>query len=181
MRIHTGEKPYKCNFPNCNKSFNEKGNLKTHYRIHTGEKPFKCNYPNCNAAFKAKGHLNAHMKTHNKIKNFKCNICGSFFSRSNTLKKHYNIHFKKDNFICFFPHCNLELSDVNKFFFHLEEHLNFIFNNDENHNYFNEISFLQKDFILHFIYFLYINETIIKLNINFCDSFVDCLNILNNF
>ena len=186
LRIHTGEKPYKCNFPNCNKSFNEKGNLKTHYRIHTGEKPFKCNYPNCNSAFKAKGHLNAHMKTHNKIKNFKCKICGSCFSRSNTLKKHYKIHLNKDNCKCFYPNCNFQFNDVDKLLLHLEEHLNFIYNKDDyydynNNNLFDKISLFQKDLFLHFIYFLYINEIIIKLNINFCNSFIDCLNNFKQF
>ncbi len=31
---HSKVKPYVCNFPNCNKTFIEKGNLKTHLRVH---------------------------------------------------------------------------------------------------------------------------------------------------
>jgi uncharacterized Zn-finger protein len=33
-RVHSGEKPYKCDFAGCGKSFSESGNLNIHKRIH---------------------------------------------------------------------------------------------------------------------------------------------------
>lgn len=47
MRTHTGEKPYKCDYPGCSRAFTQSGQLKTHQRLHAGEKPFVCPAHGC--------------------------------------------------------------------------------------------------------------------------------------
>lgn len=63
MRIHTGEKPYTCTHEGCNKTFTHKSGLNSHIKIHTGEKPYVCTYEGCNASFPSNGNLQRHIKT----------------------------------------------------------------------------------------------------------------------
>ncbi|XP_026670719.1 cell wall transcription factor ACE2-like isoform X2 [Ceratina calcarata] len=64
QRIHTvpGEKPYQCQWPECEWRFARSDELTRHYRKHTGAKPFKCAV--CERSFARSDHLALHMKRH---------------------------------------------------------------------------------------------------------------------
>ena len=65
-RAHTGEKPYKCDWPGCNKSYKMSSNLTPHMLTHTGEKPYKCDWPTCKKRFTYPQHLKRHKFTHQR-------------------------------------------------------------------------------------------------------------------
>ena len=62
MRIHSGERPYKCHV--CSRGFADSSTLTKHLRIHTGEKPYQCKM--CEMRFSQSGNLSRHMRVHRR-------------------------------------------------------------------------------------------------------------------
>ena len=63
MRIHTGERPFKCRVVGCGKTFSQSGNLKSHMLSHTGERPYSCQVVGCGYRATRRSHLKDHMRT----------------------------------------------------------------------------------------------------------------------
>ncbi|CAD6968695.1 unnamed protein product [Tilletia controversa] len=89
---HTTERPYKCDFPGCNKAFSVAGSLTIHKRTHSGEKPFKCPFEGCDKAFAESSNLSKHVRVHTGARPFICSECGHGFARPDGLERHKKVH-----------------------------------------------------------------------------------------
>ncbi|KAF8514254.1 hypothetical protein BU17DRAFT_26562, partial [Hysterangium stoloniferum] len=53
---------YGCHY--CGKLFNRPSSLKIHHNTHTGEKPFACSFPGCDRHFSVMSNMRRHARTH---------------------------------------------------------------------------------------------------------------------
>ncbi len=88
---------YKCK--TCGISVKGPANLRNHIRVHTGEKPFPCNFPGCDFRTAHKGSLTRHMRKHSREKLFNCHICGTYFTRKSSLNRHMKSNTNNHRFI----------------------------------------------------------------------------------
>ncbi|KAJ7338623.1 hypothetical protein JRQ81_012525, partial [Phrynocephalus forsythii] len=50
--------------PLCDRSFTEKWAMNNHMKLHTGEKPYKCTWPTCHYSFLTASAMKDHYRTH---------------------------------------------------------------------------------------------------------------------
>uniref|UniRef100_A0A3Q0T1W9 C2H2-type domain-containing protein n=1 Tax=Amphilophus citrinellus TaxID=61819 RepID=A0A3Q0T1W9_AMPCI len=85
--IHTGERPFKCTVPECEKYYRSTSEVKRHVLIHhTTERPYKCDI--CGKGFVKMCYLNLHAKIHSGEKPFICSICGKAFPKAYSMLRH---------------------------------------------------------------------------------------------
>lgn len=80
------DKTFQCMYPDCNKTFRRRYNIRSHIQTHLEDRPYVCDYEGCTKAFVRNHDLIRHKKTHAD----KCFICpcGKKFVREDALLVH---------------------------------------------------------------------------------------------
>ena len=86
-----GPNGFKCKL--CDVFYPKKWYLKLHIRTHTNEKPYACDFANCNKSFARPGSLSEHKKrTHERVLSHICPICDKAFYDRRDMLTHIVIH-----------------------------------------------------------------------------------------
>ncbi|KAJ3093255.1 transcriptional repressor [Physocladia obscura] len=81
---------YRCLYSGCGLEFLSKGHLVRHVRIHNGERPFKCSLPNCYMTFPRSDTAMKHSRNHiNKLQQAGQHIPPEFMSPKTTLSTEF--------------------------------------------------------------------------------------------
>lgn len=92
--IHLNARDYICEA--CGKSFKSSQQLRHHMYLHTGERPYKCKFEGCGKSFQTSSYKALHFQTvHMQKKRYHCKIdsCGERFGGIIAFKKHqFNVH-----------------------------------------------------------------------------------------
>ncbi|XP_006876291.1 PREDICTED: zinc finger protein ZXDC [Chrysochloris asiatica] len=102
------ERPYKCDFPGCEKTFITVSALFSHNRAHFREQElFSCSFPGCSKQYDKACRLKIHLRSHTGERPFVCDSdsCGWTFTSMSKLLRHKRKHDDDRRFICSVEGC----------------------------------------------------------------------------
>ncbi|XP_014440166.1 zinc finger protein ZXDC [Tupaia chinensis] len=97
------ERPYKCDFPGCEKTFITVSALFSHNRAHFREQElFSCSFPGCSKQYDKACRLKIHLRSHTGERPFVCDSdsCGWTFTSMSKLLRHKRKHDDDRRFTC---------------------------------------------------------------------------------
>ncbi|KAJ3602393.1 hypothetical protein NHX12_030148 [Muraenolepis orangiensis] len=97
------QRPHKCDFPGCEKTFITFSALFSHNRTHFREVGhFTCSYPGCNKMYDKACRLKIHLRSHTGERPFLCDAegCGWSFTSMSKLLRHKRKHEDDRRFTC---------------------------------------------------------------------------------
>ncbi|KAK9960361.1 hypothetical protein ABG768_008222 [Culter alburnus] len=121
MKLHTGDKPFKCGWPSCHYSFLTLSAMKDHHRTHTGEKSFLCDL--CGFAGGTRHALTKHRRQHTGERPFKCQLCNFASTTQSHLTRHKRVHTGEKPYRC--PWCDYRSNcaeNIRKHILHTGKH-----------------------------------------------------------
>jgi hypothetical protein len=96
---HEKKEKYKCD--QCDYVSNSKDNYKVHMVTHSDERPYACDYEDCNSTFKLAGKLSRHIKEIHKSNGVQCPHCDEMRSTQDNLVRHIRrIHNNELRYTC---------------------------------------------------------------------------------
>ncbi|XP_017539150.1 zinc finger protein 407 [Pygocentrus nattereri] len=121
MKLHTGDKPYKCSWESCHYAFLTLSAMKDHYRTHTGEKSFLCDL--CGFAGGTRHALTKHRRQHTGERPFRCQLCSFASTTQSHLTRHKRVHTGEKPYRC--PWCDYRSNcaeNIRKHILHTGKH-----------------------------------------------------------
>ena len=136
MRIHTGERPFRCTYPGCNMAFSQRSTYRNHVRRHGSNaprttvpmksmnRPYPCTVESCIASFNTEAELNDHVILHEVKGMLTCPIpnCDTIFQSVNQLIPHLSCHDVKKLYVCPCKGCRSAYDTIDKLNDHLVVH-----------------------------------------------------------
>ena len=109
------EKPYKCQYPNCDRSFTFPAHLRSHVQqMHVCYRPCICNFEGCGKSFYTPQHLNVHKRVHTGERPYACPYeeCRKAFTTAGNLKNHIRTHTGEKPYECKFQGCSKRFAEM---------------------------------------------------------------------